>query len=235
MPTSDFVDVVIPVCNEEEGLPEFIERLAALPLAIHPIFVDNASTDNSLHLMRQVEGATIIAHDTNEGYGASLRDGILAATAEKILIIDADCEYPPEALPALAAELDQHRVVYASRFLDNNLPPPMPWGKKIGNVLISRLFNVLFRQQTTDLYTGAKGFRSSVLVDLPMQRTGFEHVLEVAARLARKGIQIREIHVTFRARQTGRAKMKHLQETVKYLYLLFFYFLTLPARQDWRE
>lgn len=232
MTDSDRVDIVVPVFNEEQGLPDFIKRLSALDLNIRPIFVDNASTDNSLQLIRQVPGATVIAHKKNEGYGASLRDGIRASTAEKILIIDADCEYPPEALPQIAAELDQHRVVYTSRFLDKGQQTPMPFLKMFGNKLISGLFNVLFHQQTTDLYTGSKGFQRSAIIDLPMERNGFEHVLEIAARLARNGIKIREIHVEFRARQTGKAKMRHLPETLKYLYLTFVYFLTLPRKKS---
>jgi len=227
MVKSEGIDVVVPVFNEEKGLPEFIDRLSVLPMSFHPIFVDNASTDNSLHLIQQVPGATVIRHKKNEGYGASLRDGILASTSEKILIIDADCEYPPEALPNLVTELDYHRVVYASRFLDQNRRVPMPCLKRAGNKMISGLFNLLFQQQTTDLYTGSKGFQRSVIIDLPMERNGFEHVLEIAARLARRSIRISEIHVEFRPRQTGRAKMKHLPETMKYLYLLLYYFFSL--------
>lgn len=231
MVESELVDVIVPVFNEEEGLPEFIDRLLAVPLKIHPIFIDNASMDNSLQLIRQVPGATIIQHETNEGYGASLRDGILAATAEKVLIIDADCEYPPEALPELAAKLDHHRVVYASRFLDSNRSITMPLFKRAGNTMISSLFNLLFHQQTTDLYTGSKGFQRAVIQDIPMLRHGFEHVLEIAARLARKNVTIREIHVAFRPRQTGSAKMKHIPETLKYLLLVVYYFFVLPRHK----
>ncbi len=228
MNENEQIDVVIPVYNEEKGLPEFITRLTQLDLNIHPVFVDNASTDGSLQIMRQVPGATVITHARNEGYGASLRDGIRATTTEKILIIDADCEYPPEALPALAAELDQHSVVYASRFLDPVRQTPMPFLKKAGNVIISGLYNFLFNQQTTDLYTGSKGFQRAAIYSLPMQRNGFEHVLEIATRLARRGYTIKEIHVPFRPRQTGQAKMKHIPETIKYLYLLLYYFITIP-------
>lgn len=228
MKSNERIDVVIPVYNEEKGLPEFIERLTALPLNIHPVFVDNASTDGSVELMRQVAGATVIEHERNEGYGASLRDGIQASTAEKIVIIDADCEYPPEALPDIVAELDTHSVVYTSRFLNKEEQTPMPLLKMAGNSIISGLFNLLFNQHTTDLYTGSKGFRRSAIVSLPMQRNGFEHVLEIAVRLARRGYTIHEIHVKFRPRQTGTAKMKHLPETIKYLYLLLLYFITIP-------
>ena len=137
------IDVIVPVFNEEDGLPEFVKRLSALPIPVHPIFIDNASTDGSLKILRTVPDATIIEHRHNEGYGASLRDGIRRATASKIVIIDADCEYPPEAIPELAEELDRCDAVYASRFLDKH-DQTMPFLKIAGNKIISKSYNILF-------------------------------------------------------------------------------------------
>ena len=226
------IDVIVPVYNEEEGLPEFITRLSSLPLQIHPIFIDNASTDNSLQILNKVEGATVIRHSTNEGYGASLRDGIQSSTADRIVVIDADCEYPPEAIPELIKKLDNEDVVFASRFLLPEKQTPIPFVKAFGNKLISGLFNLLFKQQTTDLYTGSKAFRRSAVIDLTLERNGFEHVLEFAARLAKRGISITEIHVAFRPRRTGSSKMMHLSETIKYLYYLTYYYLTIPQKSS---
>lgn len=223
---NEVVDIIVPVFNEEQGLQEFFQRTAALPLKIHLIFIDNASSDNSLAMLKTYDGATVIEHQYNEGYGASLRDGIRAASSDKIVIIDADCEYPPESIPDMVRELDEHEVVYASRFLEKQ-QSRMPFLKIFGNKVISRLFNLLFDQQVTDLYTGSKAFRRVVVADLTMDRDGFEHVLEVAARLAKKGVAIHEIPVRFRARQTGNSKMSHLAETLKYLYFLVLYFITI--------
>jgi len=156
-----------------------------------------------------------------------LRDDIRAASSDKIVIIDADCEYPPEAIPDLVNELDEHEVVYTSRFLEEQ-QSSMPFLKMFGNKVISWLFNLLFDQHVTDLYTGSKGFRREVVADLTMERDGFEHVLEVAARLAKKGIAIHEIPVPFRARQTGKSNMSHVTETLKYLYFLVLYCVTIP-------
>lgn len=224
-------DVIVPVYNEEEGLPEFFRRVGALDLDLHLIFIDNASTDHSLAILHGFPGAEIIEHQRNEGYGASLRDGMRASTAEKIIIIDADCEYPPEAIPQLIEQLDQHEVVYMSRFLDRR-NKGMGVLKMYGNKIISGLFNMLFRQRVTDLYTGAKGFRRQVVADLAMERDGFEHVLEIAARLAKKKIVLHEIPVDFRARTTGDSKMSHFTETIKYLYLLVYYYLFIPAQRS---
>ena len=66
-----------------------------------------------------------------------------------------------------------------------------------------------------------------VVAELPMEQNGFEHVLEVAARLARAGRRFAEVHVTFSPRATGVSKMSHLSETIKYMYHLGRYALTL--------
>lgn len=221
-----FVDVIIPVYNEEKILGSFYQRLMALPIPLHPIFIDNASTDNSLQIIKAFPGATVIEHSRNEGYGASLRDGIRSAKADRIVIIDADCEYPPEAIPEMVRRLDDCAIIYASRFLENQ-QTKMPWLKVLGNRLITQLFNRLFNQHLTDLYTGSKAFRREVVADLPLEQDGFEHVLEFAARLARKGTRIEEMHVLFSPRQTGVSKMSHVNETCKYLYYLFYYHLAL--------
>ena len=103
----------------------------------------------------------------------------------------------------------------------------MPWLKVKGNQVITRMFNLLFGQQLTDLYTGAKAFRREVIADVPMEQDGFEHVLEVAARLARAGRRFEEVHVTFAPRRTGVSKMSHLNETMKYLLYLCRYWVSL--------
>lgn len=220
------LDVIVPVFNEEAVLPSFYARLMALPIPLRPIFIDNASTDGSLAILRSFPGAVVIEHVRNEGYGASLRDGIHYATAGRIVIIDADCEYPPEAIPEMVRLLDQYDVVYASRFLQQQ-ETRMSWLKVAGNQVITRLFNLLFAQQLTDLYTGSKAFRREAVANLPMHQNGFEHVLEFAARLARAGRRFTEVHVTFAPRGTGVSKMSHLSETIKYLYYLVVYALTL--------
>jgi len=217
------VDVIVPVFNEEEILPEFHRRLMNLELPLHVIYVDNASTDRSVEIISSFENVTLIKHARNEGYGGSLLDGIEHSENEKIVIIDADCEYPPEAIPELIEQLDYHDVVYASRFLDkrNHF---MPVTKRVGNQIISFLFHILFNQKVTDLYTWSKAFNRSALSNTRLTRKGFEHVLELGVAFARKKIKIHEIAVAFTPRRTGKAKMQHVSETLKYLALIFYYF-----------
>ncbi len=220
------IDIIVPVFNEEGILPQFYKRIQGLDLPMQINFIDNASTDHSVDIISTLPDVHLIRHKTNEGYGASIIDGIRNSNNEKIIIIDADCEYPPECIPDLVAALDETDVVYTSRFLHQS-QDDMPFVKQFGNKLISGLFNLLFRQKVTDLYTGCKGINRSALSDIHLQKKGFEHVLELGAKLARKGVSIHEIPIRFTPRHTGEAKMRHLTESIKYLYYLLYYHFTL--------
>ena len=222
------IDIVIPVLNEEASLPDFCDRLLGLPLQLRPIFVDNGSTDNSCQIIRSIPSAVLIQHADNEGYGASIRDGIQSSVAEKIIVIDADGEYPPESIPEMVSALDRYEVVYGSRFAGDERID-IPWTRAMGNKTVTALFNTIFRQELTDLYTGFKGFQRQAVHDLPMHYNGFEHVLEIAARLARKKIRIHEIPVQYRLRNVGKSKMSHFQEVIKLLYLMVFFAFTIRA------
>jgi glycosyltransferase involved in cell wall biosynthesis len=216
------IDIIVPVYNEEEGIEEFLQRIQNLPMKFNLIVVDNASTDGTVDILQKYKDITIIRHDRNAGYGASICDGISHSKGEIIVIIDADCEYPPESVPELVKRLEKSDVVYASRFLES-AKVQMPRLKRIGNKIITAAFNALFHQKVTDLYTGCKALRRSALEGITLRRRGFEHVLEMGVQLSKKRIHIDEIFVRFAARRTGYSKMRHVSETVKFLYLILWY------------
>jgi len=218
-------DVIVPVYNEQDILEDFYRRVMALDLDLHLIFIDNASTDRSLQILQSFPGVDIIRHDHNEGYGSSLVDGILHGNNDNIIVIDADCEYPPEVIPAILAALQDHDVVYTSRLMGRNSSDEakMPYLKYLGNKVISSLYNGLFRQNVTDLYTGCKGFKRSCVEGIDFERMGFEHVLELSCRMSQRGYRILDIPITFEPRHTGSSKMNHVSETAKFFYLLLRY------------
>lgn len=229
-------DIIVPVYNERDSLPSLLARLRALPdfPRYRLICVDNASSDGSADYLAAQPDVTLVRHPRNMGYGASLRSGMQAAQTERFVLIDADGEYPPECIPALLAALDEHSVVYASRLLGKLSPEaagmtPLKWW---GNRIISQAYNLLFGQRTTDLYTGCKALRRQCLRNIALQRNGFEHVLELAAKLAARGYHIADVPMDFAPRARGESKMSYLGETLKYFFWLLFYRLQLSLSRE---
>ncbi len=214
------LDVVIPVFNEEKTVPELLERLRAACPEANLIFVDNASTDGTRALLEAAPDVTLVTHASNLGYGRSLRDGIAAGRGERVVQIDADLEYRPEDIPAVVAALDAAEAVYGSRFQGQPGPiPGMSATRRFGNGVVTNLFNALFGQRLSDLYTGLRAFRREAL-PADCERDGFEYVLEVAARIVRAGGAIGQVPIGYDARETGDSKMRHIPEFLKFAYWL---------------
>ena len=227
------IEIVVPVLNEKDSIAEFYSRVEHLGLAPGLIFVDNASSDGTPEFLERVAGARVIRHAENLGYGASLRDGLAASTAAKVIIIDADLEYPPEAIPDLAAALDDHAVVYGSRFAAGSCGG-MPLLRRLGNRAVTGAFNLAFRQKTTDLYTGMKALRREAVMRLSLCRDGFEHAVEIGSQLAAAGFRIYDFPVTYAPRRRGASKMRHLPEVLKCLWLIAHYRIVLPILTEAR-
>jgi glycosyltransferase involved in cell wall biosynthesis len=213
------VDVIVPVLNEREMLPGFLARIQALGLPFNLIFIDNGSLDGTVEFLASRPDITVIAHGQNLGYGRSLADGLSASRADRVIIIDADGEYPPEAIPRLLKGLEQAPVVYGSRFLSGG-KIDMSRTRILGNRCLTGLFNRLYGQRLTDLYTGLKALRRPAFQGLSFNRSGFDQVVELAAKLAHRKISLAEIPVDYMPRKTGRSKMKHIPELLKAVYCL---------------
>jgi len=219
------VDVVIPIYNEEATVPELLRRLRAACPEARLVFVDNASTDRTLELLAAEPDVTLVRHDANLGYGQSLVDGARAGSGDKVVMLDADLEYLPEDVPAIVAALDDADAVYGSRILGpdrGDMGALRFWG----NRFLTALFNALFGQRMTDIYTGIRGFRRAVLDPDTYRRMGFDYILELTAVTARRGGRIGEVPCRYHPRTLGVSEMNHLREFTKFLYLVVYHRLT---------
>jgi glycosyltransferase involved in cell wall biosynthesis len=116
------ISVVIPTFNEEKNLPALYERLKKV---INPIskqheiiFINDGSTDNSLkvikNLRRKDNKIKIISFSRNFGHMAAVSAGLKHAKGNKIVLMDADLQDPPEIIPKLIQKQKEgFNVVYA--------------------------------------------------------------------------------------------------------------------------
>jgi glycosyltransferase involved in cell wall biosynthesis len=116
--------LVIPIFNEEDCLPELIERLRALMEQLdgtcEVVFVDDGSADRSLELMVATCGRDdrfrAIQLSRNFGHQLAITAGLDFAAGEAVVVMDADLQDPPEVVLEMAARWrDGCDVVHAVR------------------------------------------------------------------------------------------------------------------------
>lgn len=107
--------VVVPCYNEAVVLPEFHRRMSAvldqLGRSSRIVYVDDGSRDRTRDVMAELAAAdprvvrVLLAR--NFGKEVAMAAGLDHADAERVLLIDADLQDPPELLPDFLAKLDQ--------------------------------------------------------------------------------------------------------------------------------
>ncbi|HZQ85093.1 MAG TPA: glycosyltransferase [Acidimicrobiales bacterium] len=114
------LSVVLPAYREAPRIATTVERVRAAVGALDAevIVVDDGSQDATAE-RAAAAGARVVAHATNQGKGAAVRTGALAARGRVVAFTDADLSYPPEQLIELLARVeDGWDVVVGSRAHD---------------------------------------------------------------------------------------------------------------------
>jgi undecaprenyl-phosphate 4-deoxy-4-formamido-L-arabinose transferase len=110
------LSVVIPVYNEEAGLPALFDRLYpvldACGVAYEVIFVNDGSRDRSAALLTQAferrpDVTRVILFNANYGQHLAIMAGFERSRGHRVVTLDADLQNPPEEIPKLLAQMDQ--------------------------------------------------------------------------------------------------------------------------------
>jgi hypothetical protein len=118
------VSVVVPVFRNADTLPSLAERIrrvfADLGVSYELILVDDASPDESLAVATRLAdydpAIGVVAVGRNVGQHRVVRAGFAMARAARVVLLDADLQDPPEAIPSLLAKLGEgFDAVFAGR------------------------------------------------------------------------------------------------------------------------
>lgn len=135
------ISVICPVFNEELCVEKFYALFcdAVAPLAagydIELIFTNNASTDRTLAIIRELREKDpriqVITLSRNFGYQSSVLCGITHGSGDAFIVIDVDGEDPPSIIPQFVAGWEQgNDLVYGIR---QQRPEPqiVIWARKL--------------------------------------------------------------------------------------------------------
>lgn len=164
------LSVIIPCFNEEKTIEEILARVekAFLPDGWQReiIIVDDFSTDGTRgKLEKYSHKHNIILREKNGGKGAALKSGLEKASGDFVLIQDADLEYDPNDYQRLIEALDEkHQVVFGSRLRQENDYFSLIY--LYGSEMLTKVFNLFFGSQFTDITTCYKLFPREVIPSL---------------------------------------------------------------------
>lgn len=214
------ISVVIPAYNEKNGIGPVIEQVRSVLEAsgwdFELIVVDDASSDGTAEGLQGL-GVKVIAHEFNRGYGASLKDGILSARYEFVLITDADGTYPPEAIPALMEKALDSDMAVGSR---TGKKVAIPAHRRFPKWLLGKTANYLAGFRIPDLNSGLRVFRrENALRFFNLYPDGFSFTTTITLAFLSNGMKVSYLPIDYRHRE-GRSKFRPIQDTANLFSLI---------------
>ena len=220
MPQRPFLSIVVPAYNEEAVIGRFLASVRSdverTGLTWESIVVDDGSGDRTRVIVRDAANADArirLVEAPHRGKGAAVRQGLIAAHGQWVLMADADLSMPWDNLSRFldaAGEQNGPHVIIGSR----EAPGAERIGESRGRLVSGRIFNALVRMFAVpgirDSQCGYKMLSAEAVATLAPHLTidGFAFDVELLylARLA--GFGIREVGITCRCRQDSRVRVR---------------------------
>jgi len=156
--------VLIPARNESGNIENAILRMPDFGNHIEIIFVEGNSTDDTWEKIQEMKEKYKDTHDIKilqqpgRGKGDAVRAGYSIATADILMILDADLTVPPEQLPKFYNAIAQNKggFINGTRLIYPMEKNAMRFLNTLGNKFFSLAFSWLLEQPIKDTLCGTK-------------------------------------------------------------------------------
>ena len=205
------ITLLVVAYNAESTLQQVLNRIpdSLIPQISCVLVCDDASTDATLDVVTKYQQSsklpiTIVKHPLNLGYGGNQKYGYTWAIENNmdfVVMLHGDGQYAPEELPNILQPLvnDVADVVLGSRMIApvGALRGGMPLYKFVGNIVLTRLQNLLVGAQLSEWHTGYRAYRVSSLtkIDFVSNSNAFDFDTQIILQMIGSHQRIAEISI----------------------------------------
>jgi glycosyltransferase involved in cell wall biosynthesis len=207
------LSIIIPVYNEEKTVIEILKKIKDNQSNLFKyeiIVIDDGSTDQTRKLLESNKNLydKLLVNESNKGKGFCVKKGISNASGTHIIFQDADLEYNPadyNKFEKIFVDFDADGII-GSRFVYSNYTRSHNILNKIGNTILTFVFNLLYNTTFTDIYSCYFAFKKSLLNVEELRTKGFEQHAEILCKVIKKGNKFYEVPISYNGRNNSEGK-----------------------------
>ncbi len=202
------VTVAMISMNEEQSVAIVIKKIQSVIPGAEILIVD--SSNDQTPVIAFALGAKVIRQFPPRGYGVAMMTVLRESTREVVVTMDCDDTYPTEKIPELAALIldKDYDLVDGSRL--KNKPRAMPWLNYFANVFFAGIASVFFLRKLTDLHSGMRAYRKSMIDELHFEAEGDALPVELLLKPILYGYNVHGVFIDYQER-VGQSKMRPLK------------------------
>ncbi len=195
--------VVIPTLNEAEAIGKVLDEILEVGIPRENILVvDGGSTDDTVEIARS-KGVRVVFQE-GKGKADAIRTAVKYVKTPYTLVMDGDYTYPAKHIPHLLEKaLEDYDLVIGWRRWQ---PGTQPLVYRVGNRLLTKIFNLLFGTKLHDVLSGMYLVKTRVLRELLYESRGFGIEAEIVAHVASTTGKVAEVPIEYR-RRLGKKKL----------------------------
>ncbi len=210
---------VIPVYNHAATVAQVARQAQSLG---YPVFVvDDGSTDKIPQSLVEMKGITILRHSKNEGKGAAIMTGFMAAShvADYVITLDADGQHDPkdawnliDAIPAKKRPI----VVGAREGMEDAMGTHVPWTSRFGRKFSNFWVRASGGPKLSDTQSGMRIYPLPEAMSLKTRARRFQFEVEILVQAKRRGIPIIEAPISVVYGSDG-SRISHFRPFVDFI------------------
>jgi dolichol-phosphate mannosyltransferase len=158
------------------------------------------------------------------GLAGAVIEGMMAAAADVVAVMDCDLQHDETRLPRLLKEIEAGAdIAVATRYSDAGAAEGgFSWLRQKASALATRLTNALLKSNVSDPMSGFFMVRRSLMDEIAerLSTDGFKVLMDILASAPKSGLKVAEVPYEFRPRQHGASKLDGLA-IADFLGLLF--------------
>ena len=207
------ISIIVPVYNEEKTVLDILKKLSNIRkfgYSFQVVVVNDGSTDNSEKILNENKDLIdkLITNEVNRGKGYSVKKSLELCDGKYIIFQDADLEYDPNDFLKFFKLIEKFSpdLIIGSRFIYSEYTRSHNFLNKLGNKLITFLFNIIYNTTFTDIYSCYACFRKDLLNVNSLKTSGFEQHAEILCKIVKKGKKFYEIPINYNGRNYDEGK-----------------------------